>query len=273
MRSGADVPYRIDISGGDEAALTRLLDLGALDIDVDASGRGAVLMPDGVTAEAVARALAVPSVRVLPAVGRDDGSVWRLAPAPVRVGRLRIVPSGSTLEAAAPGDVQLRDSDAFGTGLHPTTALCLELLGDLTDAETVPAMLDVGTGTGVLALAGLAFGIASATAIDIDATAAYAALENGRLNGVSRRLHVARCDITAVQGRWPLVMANVLAAPLIEMAPALAAHLGHAGRLVLSGIPSTLTVDVERAYRHRGLHQVEVRHRAGWAALVWRASW
>lgn len=268
------MPYRVDIPGGDAAALMRLLDLGALDIDVDETGRGAALMPDAVTADAVARVLAVPSVHVSPAVGRDAESVWRLARVPVRVGRIRIVPDDAASRAdLRPGDVRLLDSAAFGTGVHATTALCLECLGDLIAAEPVETMLDVGTGTGVLALAGLALGVAAATAIDIDAVAARAARENARVNRVAGRLHVALCDLEAVQGRWPLVMANILAAPLIDMAPALAAHLGHAGRLVLSGIPSTLTAEVERAYRHRGLHRVEVRHRGGWAALVWRASW
>lgn len=287
------MPYRIDVPAGSAASLMRLLDLGALDIDVDDAGRGAALMPDDVTAESVARVLGVPSMRVSPAVGRDDGSVWRLTPGVVRVGRLRIVParatrvtpgagspeSGTTTRANAtganpiPGDLELRDSPTFGTGLHPTTSLCLELLGDLVDAEPIATMLDVGTGTGVLSLAGLSLGIASAIAVDIDGNAARAALENGRLNGVSRRLHVVHGDLSAVQGRWPLVMANVLAAPLIEMAPALAARLGHAGRLVLSGIRAALQADVERPYRHVGLHLIEARSRQGWVALVWRASW
>jgi ribosomal protein L11 methyltransferase len=69
------------------------------------------------------------------------------------------------------------------------------------------------------------------------------------------------------------VVANILAAPLIEMAPALAQRVGHHGELVLSGIPSSVEQDVDRAYRRLGMQRVRVTSRAGWVALVLRASW
>ena len=74
-------------------------------------------------------------------------------------------------------------------------------------------------------------------------------------------------------GRWPLVLANILDAPLIEMASTLSRRVGHRGRLVLSGIPSSVEPDVHRAYRHLGMRQVAATTRAGWVALVMQASW
>jgi len=72
---------------------------------------------------------------------------------------------------------------------------------------------------------------------------------------------------------WPLVVANILAAPLIEMAPALVRRVGRRGRLVLSGIPSSVEPDVDQAYRRLGMRRVDVRSRAGWIALLMQASW
>ena len=74
-------------------------------------------------------------------------------------------------------------------------------------------------------------------------------------------------------GTWPLVLANVLPAPLIEMAPALVRRVGHHGQLVLSGIPSSVERDVDQAYCRLGMRRVRAKSRAGWVALGLRASW
>jgi ribosomal protein L11 methyltransferase len=77
----------------------------------------------------------------------------------------------------------------------------------------------------------------------------------------------------AIAGTWPLVVANILAAPLIEMAPALVRRVGHHGQLVLSGIPASVEQEVADAYRHRGMHMASASSRDGWAALVLQAGW
>jgi ribosomal protein L11 methyltransferase len=125
----------------------------------------------------------------------------------------------------------------------------------------------------VLALAALTLGVPKAVALVIDGDAVRAAMANARLNRVVSRLHVLHGSLDAVGGRWPLVVANVLAAPLIEMAPSLATRVGHHGGLILSGIQAGLQSDVERAYRRVGMHVANVRMRAGWVALSFRASW
>jgi ribosomal protein L11 methyltransferase len=167
----------------------------------------------------------------------------------------------------------LIDTPAFGTGLHPTTALCLEALDDAVRVSTPDAILDVGTGSGVLALGALVLGVPQALAIDVDDEALRAAAENARLNGLAGRLRLARGAPDAVAGTWTLVLANILAAPLMDMAPALSRRVGHHGQLVLSGIRASLEPDVVRAYRDVGMRCVDVKSRDGWVSLVLRASW
>jgi ribosomal protein L11 methyltransferase len=175
--------------------------------------------------------------------------------------------------APEPGALRLIDAGAFGTGLHPTTALCLEALQDAVDGVSPERVLDVGTGSGVLALAALVLGVQRATGIDVDGGALRVAADNARLNALDARLELAQGGPEGLSGVWPLVVANVLAAPLIEMAPALAPRVGHHGLLVLSGIPMAVGPDVDRAYRRLGMAQRRTVGRDGWVALVLQASW
>jgi ribosomal protein L11 methyltransferase len=263
------VPYRIDLHRPSANALDRVVDLGPLDIEDGADGSLTALMPDDVPPAQVARAADTRDFSVSPATGRDEGSVWLLRPRAVQVGPIRIAPAD---EPAAPHTIRLLDDAAFGTGLHPTTALCLEAIAE--EAAAMPeAVLDIGTGSGVLALAALALGVPQATAVDVDAGAVATAGANARLNGVADRLTLVHGGPDAVSGVWPFVVANVLAAPLAEMAPTLARRLGHHGRLVLSGFPATLEAEVSRRYRHVGMRQVRVTSRGGWVAVWLQATW
>jgi len=267
------VPYRVDIRNVADDALDRLVELGAIDAESLRHGEIAALMPDTVAADQVASALGVgvDTIAVSPVTGRDDGSVWVLSRRPIRIGRLTIVPAHTKAESA--GALQLIDSAAFGTGLHPTTVLCLEVLEEQVRIAPPDAVLDVGTGSGVLALAALMLGVPRALAIDIDDEALRVAAENARNNAIRERLELRRGGPEAVTGTWPMVLANVLPAPLIEMAPALVRRVGHHGHLVLSGIPSSVEPDVDQAYRRLGMRCMSVKSRAGWVALVLRASW
>jgi ribosomal protein L11 methyltransferase len=264
------VPYRVDLHHAGDDAFDRLVELGAMDAEVAQDGRIAALMPDSVTADQIARALGVADVSVSPAVGRDNESVWVLSRRPIHVGRFRIVPAHMDAE---PGALRLADASAFGSGLHPTTSLCLDAVEETVRNAIPDAMLDVGVGSGVLALAALILGIPRVVGIDIDEDSLRVAAENARLNALDERLQLARGGPDAVTGTWPFVVANVLAAPLIEMAPVLVQRVGHYGHLVLSGIPSALESDVEHAYRHLGMQRVRVTSRAGWVAITMQASW
>lgn len=263
------MPYRIDVRGSDDV-LDQLVALGAIDIEA-IDGHVAALMPDHVAPDLIADALGVGALTVSPAVGRDDESVWVLAPRALSVGRLQIVPAH--LEAE-PGALRLVDSVAFGTGLHATTALCLEYLDELVQGAPPPdALLDVGTGSGILALAALAMGVPRAIALDLDADALDAAAGNARLNGFADRLQLVPGGPESVEGMWPLVTANILAAPLIEMAPTLVRRVASRGYLVLSGIPTSVEADVNRAYRRTGMRRLGAKSRGGWVALLLQPSW
>lgn len=269
-RYAGGVPYRVDIRRVGDNALDHLVELGAIDVEFSRDGSVAALIPDGVRPEQIASALRVEGISVSPAEGRDAGSVWVLSPRPVTIGRLRIVPAHIDAE---PDALRLIDAAAFGTGLHPTTALCLEALEEAVQIARPEAVLDVGTGSGVLALAALTLGVPRALAIDIDDEALRVAAENARINALEDRFELKRGGPDAIAGTWPLVMANVLAAPLIEMAPTLAGRVAHRGQLVLSGIPSSVEEDVDRAYRHVGMRRVNIKSRGAWVALVLQASW
>jgi ribosomal protein L11 methylase PrmA len=251
------VPYRIDISSPPHDALDRLVHLGALDIEPVGDGLAAII-PDSVTPDAVARMLGVTGVTVSPAVARDNGSVWLLNPGVIRI-----------------GDVVLRltDSSAFGTGHHPTTALCIEALDEFLQIQIPDSILDVGTGSGVLALAALIMGVPRAVGLDTNAGALKVAAEHARMNNMADRLQLLLGGPDVTDGIWPLVVANVLAAPLIEIAPVLVRRVGSHGRLILSGIPSSLESDIRQTYERLGMRHVRSETRAGWTVLVVQASW
>jgi ribosomal protein L11 methyltransferase len=263
------MPYRIDISSPPDDALDQLVQLGALDIETVDDGLAAII-PDGVTPEVVAHALDVADVNVSPAIPRDNGSVWLLRPRALRIGSVLIAPPGV---AAPAGTLRLTDSATFGTGHHPTTALCIEALEEALNIALPESILDVGTGSGVLALAALMLGVGRAVGLDIDADALKIAAEHARLNNMADRLELLLGGPDAVSGVWPLVVANVLAAPLIEMAQVLVRRVGSGGRLILSGIPWSLESEVRRIYQHLGMRHVRSEGRARWTAVVVQASW
>jgi ribosomal protein L11 methyltransferase len=264
------VPYRIDLSRPPGDALDRLVQLGALDVDgIDGGGLAAIL-PDAVAVDAAARILGVAELEVSPAVGRDDESVWMLHPRAVRVGGVLLSPPGAP---ALAGALRLTNPQAFGSGLHPTTVLCLEAIDEALAFQPAGSLLDVGTGSGVLALAALMRGVPRAVGVDVDARALEVAAEHARVNALDGRFALVHGGPESVTGTWPIVVANVLAAPLIEMAPALVRRVGHRGRLILSGIPQSVAADVERAYTRLGMRAPRIRRRAGWAAVVIDASW
>jgi ribosomal protein L11 methyltransferase len=156
--------------------------------------------------------------------------------------RLWVCPGGQSPDAAEAADarelvlLQLDPGLAFGTGTHATTALCLEWLDSgagswLADADVI----DYGCGSGILAIAALRLGARSASAMDIDPQALLATRENADRNDVLARLQVT--DDREVNGaQADVVVANILAGPLVELAPALAACTRPGGRIALSGL-------------------------------------
>lgn len=263
------MPYRIDLHRQPPDAFEVLVELGALDVEIVGDGLAAI-MPDEVGQARLRGIFPDAGLDVSAAQGRDDGSVWVVRPRLVRVGSLTFAPAVASPQA---GVIRLTDGAAFGTGLHPTTALCLEAIERTVAAEPPRSLLDVGTGSGILALAALSLGVPRVVAIDTDGVAVGVAAENARLNGVSARLCLVVAAPDALAGRWPVVVANILAAPLVEMAPMLARCLERGGHLVLSGIRATLADEVDRACRRVGMRPFQTNTRDGWTALEFRAPW
>ena len=251
------MPYRIDIVSAPADALDQLIHMGAFDVEL-VSGGVAAILPDEVTPEAVVRTLGSSLVTVSPAVSRDDGSVWVLNCHPVRIRN---------------SELHLIDSRAFGTGQHPTTALCLEALEEAIVLDVPNAVLDVGTGSGILGLAALQMGVSRVMGVDIDFAVLKIAEENARLNRLGDRFGLELGGPEVLDGTWPLVVANILAAPLIEMAPVLVQRVGGRGRLILSGIGSSLELEVRRAYECLGMRYIRSEVRAGWSVVVLEPSW
>lgn len=160
--------------------------------------------------------------------------------------RLWVLPGDATVSDAAAVVVKLDPGLAFGTGTHATTALCLEWLDSLGLQNKT--MLDYGCGSGVLAIAALKLGCKNAVAMDIDMQAVTATRANAARNGVAERLMVTgrAADIT---GEFDVVVANILAGPLIELAGLINAHVKSGCLLALSGILSGQVGEVLAAYR------------------------
>jgi ribosomal protein L11 methyltransferase len=191
---------------------------------------------------------------------------------PMRFGRrLWICPGGQSpppdqLHGEVPSIVWLDPGLAFGTGTHATTALCLEWL----DGTALPGsrVLDVGCGSGVLAIAALVLGAEAAVALDIDPQALIATRENAERNGVSARLTIQPAEAPWSDG-YDIVLANILAEPLIELAPRFAQAVRPGGALVLSGILSEQAAMVAAACAP-WFDMESPRERAGWAGLMGR---
>jgi ribosomal protein L11 methyltransferase len=153
---------------------------------------------------------------------------------------------------------------AFGTGQHPTTRLCLEWLE--REMAPVDSVLDYGCGTGVLALAALKLGAGTATAVDIEPQALDATRRNAELNGLERGLAVGPPE-SLIPGRFDLILANILAQPLITLAEFFADRQAPGGRIVLSGILASQLNEVETHYRH-WYDAVETRELDGWGLVT-----
>lgn len=165
---------------------------------------------------------------------------------PTRFGqRLWVCPVESDPPAEAETVIRLDPGLAFGTGTHPTTALCLEQL-DLCHISGT-RILDFGCGSGILAIGALLLGAKSAMAYDIDNQAIIASRSNAEQNGVQDRL-TATTDSRSLGDGYDIVLANILAGPLMDMAESIAGRVGPGGKLILSGVLSDQGQAVMNSY-------------------------
>ncbi len=168
------------------------------------------------------------------------------------------------------GEVVLIDpGQAFGTGQHASTLLCLQHLARLAGEGRLPGrLLDLGCGTGILALAGLRLGVERALALDLDPLALAAARHNAELNGLASRLEISSRPLEQMTEEFPLILANLTALDLVQLAPGLAARLELGGELVASGILEGQDARVRQALEGAGLGFVERGALGEWCSLV-----
>ncbi|HET9679284.1 MAG TPA: 50S ribosomal protein L11 methyltransferase, partial [Gammaproteobacteria bacterium] len=187
-----------------------------------------------------------PDYRVETVADQDWTRAWLKDFKPLQFGeRLWIVPSAWEPPEPEAVNILLDPGLAFGTGTHPTTALCLEWLEK--QALTNKTVLDFGCGSGVLAIAALKLGAVAALGVDNDPQALTASESNAGRNQVMERLQLCLPEALP-QSRFPIVVANILANPLIELAGQLANLTEPGGHIALSGILSEQGEIVEAAY-------------------------
>lgn len=168
----------------------------------------------------------------------------------------------------------LEPGRAFGTGLHETTRLVARALhARRTRADQLGEVLDVGCGSGILALVALKLGAPRARCTDVDPEAAAMTRENADRNGLSDRVEADTTPIAEISGRYPIVLANIEARVLVPMAADLRARVADGGTLVLSGVLVPQKDDVARAYLEAGdLRLVDTPVDGDWIALVFERT-
>jgi ribosomal protein L11 methyltransferase len=189
--------------------------------------------------------------------------------------RIRVVPPWAADAPMGAGELrlELEPGRAFGTGLHATTALVAELLDDRSRALAGEEVLDVGTGSGILALAALLLGASRVTAIDTDEDVIGVVLENAERNGLSHRVRAFAGGLEAIDRPYHWVLANIEARVLRPLAPALVRSLEPGGVLILSGLLESEHDEMVRLYLSQGrrLAHIETRKRPGAAGDAWVA--
>ena len=212
------------------------------------------------------------TVAPLPEGWQDRWKQWFV---PVEISpRLVVTPpwhADKVVADGAPGVrlIVIEPGMAFGTGQHETTWLCLEGIDALADAGALPpSVLDVGSGTGVLAIGAALFGAARVHGVDNDPVAVKAARVNAQDNGLGERATFAGTPIAEVEGLWDLVIANIMTHVLLSMQGDLVARVAPGGMLMLSGILREQEEEILEAFTAHGLSHVRTATRGGWVRIA-----
>jgi ribosomal protein L11 methyltransferase len=208
--------------------------------------------------------------RVAPIADEDWAEAWRAHFAPFAVGRRLViappweapVPDGREVLTIEPGR-------AFGTGQHGSTAGCLMLLESIVERARPPRALDLGTGSGILAIAAARLGVADVHAVDSDPDAVSSAAANVERNGLGGRVHCAVADAATLEvAPAPLVLANLLAAAHRALAPRYARLVASGGLIVLGGLLDAEADDVAASVAAHGFARRDARSVEGWTSLA-----
>ena len=218
---------------------TRIAGLFRADTDIDA------LVDD---LQATFELAALPAHAIEQLADREWGREWLKDFGPMRFGRrLWVLPGDAEADGVDAVAVRLDPGLAFGSGTHATTAMCLEWLDGIDLSGK--SVLDYGSGSGILAIAALKLGAASAVAMDIDPQAVSATRQNAERNGIDTNgpLRVVGSD-AEIQGSYDVLVANILAGPLKNLEKSLTTRLSSGGKMALSGILSDQVDAVRAAY-------------------------
>ena len=218
--------------------------------------------------------LAVPAAPEIAALAdRNWAEAWREHFRPLAVGRrLLVAPPWDVPRAPDRIVLIIEPGRAFGTGHHGTTAGCLDLLEGALDVEPFESAIDLGTGSGILAVAAARLGVARIVAVDEDPDATAAAAGNAERNGVAPRIECRLGDAAALDlAPAPLVLANLLTAAHLKMGQRYRRLLTAGGTLVLGGILDAEAGGVSDVMRTRGFAPTETRSIDGWSTLGFRA--
>ena len=240
-----------------------------------------VYYPSPVDVQALAQQLSKllrttpPALTVVPVPDANWVALSQAALPPVTAGRFTVHGSHDRQRVArSPYTIEIEAGEAFGTAHHATTHGCLEALCSLARLRPFRRVLDLGCGSGVLAIAAArSLPRASVTATDYDGVAVKVASANARLNGVRTRVRFAVANGLSHQHArrgpgYDLVLANILAGPLITLAPAMARVVAPRGIVVLSGLLIPQAEQVMAAYRCAGFQLLFHRRTAGWSILT-----
>lgn len=199
----------------------------------------------------------------------DWAECWKAYYKPFKIGEKLAIRPSWTEYVAQPGDmvIELDPGMAFGTGTHETTALCASWLEELV-TPGIKAM-DLGTGTGILAIAAALLGAKDVLATDIDPVAVRIARENARINHVDGIVRTAEADVLQGIGETAdLVVANIITDVIIMIAPAVFRHVNEGGVFLCSGISRCRWDEIVEALEGAGFESIEKRERGEWAAFA-----
>lgn len=262
-----------------EAVLNRVMELGSLGT-VERGGDYVAYFPADADGEVIAGALEA-FRQVLASSGLDPGisytwtglpsqdwnESWKKTFSPISVGRrLSILPPWEEVPAGRIGII-VDPGMAFGTGHHETTRTCLELIEEWAPVLQGSRFLDIGAGTGILAIAAVELGFSDAVGLDTDPLAVEAASRNAALNRLDN-ITILPGDITAVAGIYGMIAANLISGILIRIAREISLRLSPQGIAVLSGMLAGQEDDVIRAAGHAGMVLREKHCDGKWVTLV-----
>ena len=219
----------------------------------------------------------LPPAQYTPIVEKDWSEAWKVHYQPVAIGqRLMIVPAWMEIDTQGRLPIRIDPGMAFGTGTHPTTQLCLEAIEACYATAPVPqTVIDLGCGSGILAVAALKLGAQHALGVDIDADAIRAAIKNAETNAVNADLEVGLGSLAEIRAgafslkEAPLVLANILAPVLVRLfEQGMGELVSPAGKLILSGILAEQADEVAEAACQHGFPLIERLQSGDWVALT-----